>query len=164
MITFNYPFSRLATLAITVLSIAGCGGSAAPSFSGTWSGAFTKLDNTCPFPVAKDINPLFPMTVSVDDNDVYTVVAVTGETAIGGQGVGESISFLAKSSHFGNYGSIAPYTCASISSEIGFLSTGDNSATASLVVKFTDCTKPDSPTKKTSCGATYFGEATRTQQ
>lgn len=141
-----------------------CGGGDTPDFQGTWSGSFTKLTNSCPFSVAGDINPLFPMTVSVDVNDVFTVVAVTGEQAVGGQGQGESGSFLAKSARFGNYGSISPYSCESIESEVGYLSMGDDKADVTLTIKFTDCTSPSTGDRKTTCGATYFGDAVRVSQ
>ncbi len=140
--------------------LSGCG-SDSVSFDGTWSGSFTTLTNSCPFGVAQDINPLFPMTVSVDANDVFTVVAVTGEKATGGQGQGESGSFLAISNKFGNYGSIAPYTCESIVSEVGFLDAGDNKADVSLTIKFNNCKTPGSSDKLLTCGATYFADAVR---
>lgn len=139
----------------------GCGGGSAPNFEGTWDGSFTSLTNNCPFPVAPDINPLFPMTVSVDENDVFTVVAVDGSTATGGQGPGETISFLAQSPAFGEYGSIAPYTCASIISGVGYLTEGDNNARVTVTITFTDCVSPDSSQDEFTCGAIYYGDATR---
>ena len=144
---------------ILVSAIAGCGGDTT-SFPGNWSGSFTSLTNTCPFSVNEDINPIFPVNVSVDENDVFTVIAVTGEKAVGGQGSGESISFLAKSSKFGNYGSIAPYSCKEILSEFGLLTAGNNQAKATLTIKFNECSTPNS-TKVITCGATYFGDAVR---
>ncbi|MFN5062301.1 MAG: hypothetical protein ACK5GN_05590 [Pseudomonadota bacterium] len=154
-------------LALCVLSsfvCLGCGGEGAPSFGGVWEGSYDRLTNTCPFTVVEDINPLFPMTVSVDANDVFTVVAVNGERAVGGQGQGESISFLAKSDKFGNYGSIAPYACESIVSEVGFLSAGTDKADATLTIKFNNCASPGADSKKVTCGATYFGDAVRVSQ
>jgi hypothetical protein len=154
---------KLLLLSLLILP-SGCGGDAAPSFDGVWDGSYSTLTNSCPFTVAQDINPLFPMTVSVDGNDVFTVVAVNGDTAVGGQGQGESISFLAQSSEFGEYGSIAPYTCQSIVSEVGLLSIGEDKAKATLTIKFTDCSSSASDTSLTTCGATYFGDATRTSK
>jgi hypothetical protein len=101
------------------------------------------------------------MTVSVDENEVYTVVAVTGERAIGGQGQGESGGFLAKSPQFGNYGSTGAYTCDTIESEVGYLTMGDDKADVTVTIKFTDCSSPGTGDKKTTCGATYFGDAVR---
>lgn len=153
---------KLQLLALLVICpLFGCGGSSAPDFEGVWNGSFTTLLNHCPFPVASDINPLFPMTVSVDENDNYTVVAVDGSIATGGQGQGETISFLAKADHFGNYGSIAPYTCTSSRSEVGYLTEGDNKAKVTLTVYFTGCTTPSSSKKPLNCDAIYYGEATR---
>jgi hypothetical protein len=146
---------------LLLLSLAiGCGGEAAPSFSGTWDGSFTRLNNACPFSVNQDINPLFPMTISVSDSDVFTVVAVNGDSAVGGQGQGESISFLASSPKFGNYGNTGSYTCQEIVSEIGFLSIGTDKANATLTIKFNDCSS-SSDSKSVTCGATYFGDAVR---
>jgi hypothetical protein len=149
---------------LSICGLSACGGGDTPSFQGVWSGSFTTLSNSCPFSVAADINPLFPMTVSVDDNEVYTVVAVTGEQAVGGQGQGQSGGFLARSTKFGNYGSIAPYTCDTIESEVGYLTMGDDKADVTVTIKFTDCSSPDSGDKKTTCGATYFGDAVRVSQ
>lgn len=148
-------------IAIVSVLLTACGGDAAPNFAGEWSGSFTRSTNACPFSVNEDVNPLFPMSVSVDVNDVFTVRAVTGETATGGQGQGESISFLASSPKFGNYGSTGQYTCQKILSEIGFLSVGEDKAKVDLVIKFTDCATADAPTKITSCGVTYFGDGVR---
>jgi hypothetical protein len=147
-----------------ICGLASCGGGDTPTFQGVWSGSFSKLSNSCPFSVAGDINPLFPMTVTVDDNDVFTVVAVTGETAVGGQGQGESGSFLARSAKFGNYGSIAPYRCENIKSEVGYLSMGDDKADVTVTITFTNCTSPGAGDNQTTCGATYFGDAVRVSQ
>ena len=152
---------HLGFIAIVSALLTACGGDAAPNFAGEWSGSFTRLTNACPFSVNQDVNPLFPMSVSVEDNDVFTVRAVTGETAIGGQGQGESISFLASSPNFGNYGSITPYTCKTIVSEIGFLSIGEDKAKVDLTIKFNDCATAAAPTKITSCGVTYFADGVR---
>lgn len=141
-------------------AVAGCG-SDAPTFAGTWDGSFTSLQNDCPFSVAKDINPLFPQVVSIDDKHVFTVEAVDGSVATGGQGYGESISFLANSSKFGNYGSIAPYSCQSSSSAIGYLGIGDDQAKVTLTISFTNCTKAGSSAAAVSCAVIYFGEAER---
>jgi hypothetical protein len=103
------------------------------------------------------------MSVSID-NGVYTVVNVAGQVAIGGQGQGEDISFLAQAPVFGNYGSIAPYTCESVLAEVGFLTAGDTQAQVTMTYQFTNCTAPgteydsDNPV---SCGAVYFGDATK---
>ena len=141
-------------------AVAGCGGSSAPDFAGTWDGSFTSLQNDCPFSVAQDINPLFPQVVSIDQ-DVFTVEAVDGSIATGGQGYGETISFLANADTFGNYGSIAPYTCESSSSAIGYLAIGDNNADVTLTISFTNCTEAGSSAAAISCAVIYFGEAQR---
>jgi hypothetical protein len=104
------------------------------------------------------------MTVTVDVNDVFTIVAVTGDRAVGGQGQGESGSFLAKSPRFGNYGSINPYSCKTIESEVGYLSRGEDKADVTVTVKFTDCSSPGSGDRLITCGATYFGDAVRVSQ
>lgn len=148
-------------LAIT-LSVLGCGSSTDPDFSGTWDGSFTSLSNRCPFSVASDINPLFPMRVDIDQNQVFTVTAVDGSVAVGGQGAGESVSFLAQSQTFGRYGSSAPYTCASTISSIGFLDVGAPNASVTLTIAFKDCITPADPKKKKfSCAAIYYGDATK---
>ena len=156
----------LATLCFS-LALLGCGGGSSPDFAGVWNGSFnpSSLQNDCPFAARSDINPLFPMTVSIDNN-VFTVVNVAGEVAIGGQGQGEDISFLAQAPVFGNYGSIAPYTCESVVAEVGFLTAGDTQAQVTMTYQFTNCTAPgtdydsDNPV---SCGAVYFGDATKTR-
>lgn len=102
------------------------------------------------------------MTVSVDADNVYTVVAVDGSTAVGGQGTGETISFLAQSSAFGKYGSIAPYTCASAVTTVGFLDAGDDRARVTLTITFTKCVAAGSTSKAVTCGATYYGDAEKT--
>lgn len=152
---------KICSIIFFCAALVGCGGSAAPTFDGVWNGSFTSLQNDCPFSVAQNINPLFPMTVSVDENDVFTVVAVDGSTATGGQGPGETISFLAQSPKFGNYGSIAPYTCASILSGVGYLTQGDNQAKVTVTITFTDCNTPGSTSNAVTCGAIYYGDATR---
>jgi hypothetical protein len=147
------------------LALLGCGGGDSPDFAGVWNGSFntSSLQNDCPFALRQDINPLFPMSVSID-NGVYTVVNVAGQVAIGGQGQGEDISFLAQAPVFGNYGSIAPYTCESVLAEVGFLTAGDTQAQVTMTYQFTNCTAPgteydsDNPV---SCGAVYFGDATK---
>ena len=154
----------LSTLGLS-LALLGCGGGDSPDFAGVWNGSFNtaSLQNDCPFGLRSDINPLFPMTVSVD-NGVYTVVNVAGQVATGGQGQGEDISFLAQAPVFGNYGSIAPYTCESVLAEVGFLTAGDTQAQVTMTYQFTNCTAPgteydsDNPV---SCGAVYFGDATK---
>ena len=146
------------------LSLLGCGGGDSPDFAGVWTGSYTSLENDCPFDVRADINPVFPMTVSIDSNGVFTVVAVDGSVATGGQGEGEDISFLAQAPVFGNYGSIAPYSCENVLAEVGYLSVGEDKARVTLTYQFTDCTAPgtdndsDNPV---SCGAVYFGDATK---
>jgi hypothetical protein len=152
---------KICTVILFFAALVGCGGSAAPTFDGVWNGSFTSLQNDCPFSVAEDVNPLFPMTVSVDENDVFTVVAVDGSTATGGQGPGETISFLAQAPKFGSYGSIAPYTCSSIQSGVGYLTQGDNQAKVTLTITFTDCNTPGSTSSAVTCGAIYYGDATR---
>jgi hypothetical protein len=152
---------KLSAFLLLSLSLVSCGGSAAPSFEGVWNGSFTRVQNNCPFTVASDINPLFPMTVSVDENDTFTVVAVDGSVAVGGQGKGETISFLAKSPSFGKYGTTGGYTCTSVQSEVGYLTEGDNTAKVTVTHTFTSCTTPNSNKKAFTCGAIYYGEATR---
>jgi hypothetical protein len=143
-------------------SLIACGGGSDPDFSGTWNGSYTSLVNKCPFSVASDINPLFPMTVSIDGSNVFTVTAFDGSVAVGGQGQGEVISFLATASKFGNYGSISPYTCTSSLSTVGYLDAGDNKANVTLTVQFTGCVKPgDAQKKQFNCGAIYYGDATK---
>lgn len=142
--------------------VLGCGGGSQPDFAGTWSGSYTSLTNNCPFSVASDINPLFPMNVSIDADNVYTVTAVDGSVAVGGQGQGEVISFLASASVFGNYGSIAPYTCGSSLSTVGYLDAGSDKADVTLTVHFSNCVAPGDPPDKTfECGVIYYGEATK---
>lgn len=151
-----------AIVGLTTAALSSCGGESAPSFTGTWSGSFTTLSNGCPFTVAQDINPLFPMTVSVDDADTFTVVAVNGDTAVGTQGDGETVSFLASSAQFGRYGAITPYSCKKVVSELGYLSVGADKARVILTIQFTECTTTaDTQKRATSCAATYFGDATR---
>ena len=149
---------------VLCLSLLGCGGGEDPDFSGTWNGSYTSLTNDCPFSVtsASGINPLFPMTVTIDANNVFTVTAVDGSVAVGGQGQGESISFLANSVSFGNYGSIAPYTCESILSTVGYLDEGQDKAKVTLTIQFTNCaTSSDPDADQTTCAAIYYGNATK---
>ena len=152
---------------ISILSLAfallGCGGGDSPDFAGVWNGSFTSLQNDCVFALRSDINPLFPMTVSVD-NEVFTVVNVAGEVATGGQGQGEDISFLAQAPVFGDYGSIAPYTCEKVVAGIGFLSVGATQAQVTMTYQFSKCTAPGTKydsKNPLSCGAVYFGDATK---
>ena len=124
----GYIMKQKLILITLVCSLFGCGSQDTVSFDGVWEGSYTSNQNNCPFSVRSDINPLFPMTVSTDVNDVFTVVAVDGSTAIGGQGSGEVISFIASAPTFGSYGSIAPYSCASTLSTVGFLDAGADKA------------------------------------
>jgi hypothetical protein len=145
-------------------SLLGCGGGDSPDFAGVWNGSYTSLQNDCPFNVRSDVNPLFPMTVSIDQNSVFTVVAVDGSVATGGQGQGEDISFLAQAPVFGNYGSISPFTCESVVAEVGYLSVGENKARVTMTYTFTNCTAPGTDyddDNAVSCGAVYFGDATK---
>jgi hypothetical protein len=148
-------------LFILACSFFGCGGENTASFDGVWNGSYTSNQNNCPFSVKADINPLFPMTVTTDVNDVFTVVAVDGSIATGGQGAGEIISFIASAPTFGNYGSIAPYSCASTLSTVGFLDAGTDKARVTLLVQFTDCYTPGSSEDPISCSVTYYGDATK---
>ena len=151
-------------LALTLgVALASCGGGSSPSFAGVWSGSYSTTDvqNDCPFSVRTDINPLFPMTVSVDANDVFTVVAVDGSVAVGGQGQGEDISFLAEAPVFGNYGSIAPYTCETVISGVGYLTIGSDQAKVTLTIGFTNCTTPTTTDNPVSCSVLYRGDAQR---
>ncbi len=155
----RHPFLLLTLL----VALFGCGDSAVTSFEGDWNGSFTSLQNDCPFSVASDINPLFPMNVSIDASDVYTVVAINGSIATGGQGQGEKISFLAQSDDFGNYGSIAPYSCQSTQSDVGYLSNGTNNAQVTVTIYFNSCSTPETVDSPISCGVIYFGDAVRVQ-
>lgn len=140
------------------LGVAGCGGDA-PTFAGVWDGSFTTLDNGCPFSVISDINPLFPMTVTVDENDVFKVVTVDGNVATGGQGDGETISFLATFQKFDRYGSISPYTCDSTETQVGYLTQGSSKAEVTITSYFNNCNTPDSTSEAISCAAIYYGMA-----
>ena len=144
-----------------VCSLFGCGSEDTVSFDGVWEGSYTSNQNNCPFSVKSDINPLFPMTVSTDVNDVFTVVAVDGSTATGGQGSGEVISFIASAPTFGNYGSIVPYSCASTLSTVGYLDAGTDKARVTLLIQFTDCNTPGSSEDPISCSVIYYGDATK---
>ncbi len=152
---------RLA-LGLLIAVVAGCG-SDAPTFAGTWDGSFTTLQNDCPFSTAapQDINPLFPQVVTIDSSDVFTVVAIDGSVATGGQGPGETISFLANAATFGDYGSTAPYTCESSSAAIGYLGIGDDQAKVTLTYSFNNCTEPGSTATAISCGVFYSADAER---
>lgn len=138
----------------------GCGDSSS-DFAGTWNGSFTSFKNACPFSVDSDINPLFPMNISIDTHDVFTVVAVDGSTATGGQGPGETISFLAQAPVFGNWGSIAPYSCSSTLSQVGYLENGSDKAQVTLTINFNSCNTPGSTDSAVTCAVTYYGDATR---
>lgn len=142
------------------LVLIGCG-SDAITFVGEWSGSFTRFKNGCPFTEVRDINPLFPMSISVDESDTFTVEAVNGEKATGKQGRGESISFIARGPSFGSYGATAPYTCASVISEVGYLSVGDDQALVTVTHYFNECTNPSSPKSQVTCATTYYGDAQR---
>ena len=143
------------------LNLVSCGNDV-ESFAGVWDGSYTTVNNDCPFSVASDINPLFPMTITIDPENVFTVVAVDGSTAVGGQGPGEDISFVAQADQFGNYGSIAPYSCTSTSSLVGYLAIGSDQADVTLTVNFNECSTPGSTDAPVTCAAVYYGKATRT--
>lgn len=160
---YNVRMKRGLVFTLMILTLLGCGGGSS-SFSGTWTGSFTSLQNDCPFTVNSDVNPLFPMVVSVDANDVYTVVAVDGSVATGGQGEGENISFLANAPVFGNYGSTSPYTCTSSESEVGYLAIGDTRADVTLTIYFNSCTTPDTVDDPISCAVIYFGDADKVSE
>ena len=155
--------SALLSSALFFLGLfSGCGGAEPASFEGTWSGAFTSLSNQCPFSVTQDINPLFPMQVSISGDNLFTVNAVDGSTAVGGQGDGETISFTASAPTFGNFSSTstAGFNCTSSTALVGFLTTGDSSANVSLTYSFVGCTDA-SGSRQQDCAVTYFAEATR---
>lgn len=152
--------TKYAFLLLPALSLLGCG-SDAITFAGEWSGSFTRLKNGCPFTVVQDINPLFPMSISVDDSDTFNVVAVNGDTAAGQQGRGESISFVARGDKFGSHGPTDPYTCASIVAEVGYLAIGNDQAEVTVTHYFTDCATPSSSNSLVSCAVTYYGNAQR---
>lgn len=137
-----------------------CGGTAA-DFAGVWQGSFVRLTNSCQFPVAADINPLFPLTVTIDENEVYTVQAVDGSRAVGGQGSGETSSFLASAPVFGDYGPIAPYNCESVLSSVGFLDRGTDKATVTLKISFSKCRPAGSTSSPRNCAAIYSSESER---
>lgn len=139
--------------------VSGCGADSV-SFEGTWNGSFTTLNNQCSFSVSQDINPLFPMQVSISGDQVYTVTAVDGSTAIGGQGDGETVSFTASAPTFGKFHSTNTFRCSSTSAIVGFLTTGDSSANVSLTYSFVDCTDV-SGARQQDCAATYFAEAVK---
>ncbi len=149
-------------LGLLIAAVVGCG-SDAPTFAGTWDGSFTTIQNDCPFSTAapQEINPLFPQVVTIDSSDVFTVVAIDGSVATGGQGDGETISFLANAATFGDYGSTAPYSCESSSAAVGYLGIGDDKAEVTLTYTFTNCTEAGSTNAAISCGVIYFADAER---
>ena len=153
---------KLSFVLLLVGAVLGCC-DISSDFAWTWNGSFTSLKNACPFSVNSDINPLFPMNISIDSNDVFTVVAVDGSTATGGQGAGETISFLAQAPVFGNWGSIAPYSCSSTLSQVGYLANGSDKAQVTLTINFNSCNTPGSSASAVTCVATYYGDATRAQ-
>lgn len=157
----GYIMKQKLILITLFCSLFGCGSEDTVSFDGVWEGSYTSNQNNCPFSVRSDINPLFPMTVSTGVNDVFTVVAVDGSTAIGGQGSGEAISFIASAPTFGSYGSIAPYSCTSTLSTVGFLDAGADKARVTLLIQFTDCNTPGSSEGPFTCSVTYYGDATK---
>jgi hypothetical protein len=143
---------------VLILSLLACGGDQT-SFSGTWAGALTSLENNCPFPVAANVNSLFPMVVAIDSDDTFVVTGADGSTAVGGQGEGESISFTAEAAVFGDFGSILPFVCPS-TAIVGFLSNGDSEAKITVTYSFTDCVTPDS-SETTDCFARYYVDGTK---
>jgi hypothetical protein len=151
----------IAILAVT-WTFTGCGGTET-YFGGTWSGSFAPLTNNCPFQLKSDINPLFPITVSIDENDNYTVIAIDGSIANGGQGSGETNSFLAKASRFGDYGTSSPFDCESSTASVGFIEKGANNATVTLQYKFTNCRSAGTSKATKVCSTVYSAEATRIQ-
>jgi len=142
------------------LGLLSCSGGSSPSFSGVWGGTLATLDNSCPFPLADNLNALFPMVVSEPTGGTFNVVAADGSVARGTQGEGEDISFTAYAPVFGDYGSIAPYTCGS-SSRLSFLSLGDDQVDVAVVLSFSNCSRPSEPTRVFNCFATYSGEGDR---
>lgn len=147
---------------IFVIALVGCGGSSneKPDFAGVWTGSYstTSIQNGCPFTVNNDINAVFPMTVSIDANNVFTVVGGEGSVAVGGQGEGEVISFIASAPTFGNFGTTAPYTCATALATVGYLDAGTDKARVTMTYEFTDCAQAGSD-DLISCGVIYYGEA-----
>jgi hypothetical protein len=151
-------FMKMLLLFVLSLSLIACGGDQS-SFSGTWAGLFTSLDNNCPFPLADNVNSLFPMVVAIDSDDTFVVNGADGSTAVGGQGEGENISFTAEAAVFGDYGSVLPYVCTSTAS-VGFLTNGDSEAKITVTYSFSDCVTPDS-SETIDCFARYYGEGTK---
>jgi len=97
-------------------------------------------------------------TVSIDANNVFTVVGGEGSVAVGGQGEGEVISFIASAPTFGNFGTTAPYTCATALATVGYLDAGTDKARVTMTYEFTDCAQAGSD-DLISCGVIYYGEA-----
>jgi hypothetical protein len=152
----HFSFALLA-----FLTLSACGDSEPFDFTGTWDGSFNELDNTCPFAVNQSLGTLFPMNVSKDANQVFTVTASNGDSATGSQGEGESISFSAKGAQFGNVGSTAPYTCTVSPYLVSYLEQGENLARTTVLVTFRDCTEPGNSRTLASCSALYSGTATK---
>jgi hypothetical protein len=136
-----------------------CGSSDETSFSGTWNGSFTELNSECPFTLNQNLGVLFPMTISDDGQNNFTVRAANGDIATGGQGIGEVISFTARANNFGNFGSTAPYNCTTEPEPyiVSYLGLDDTTADVAVSISFTNCTVDGGST--ISCSAYYSGTA-----
>lgn len=134
-------------------AMTGCG-SEEVSFDGVWSGTSVDFRNECPFPVAENLDSLFPLTVSEDESGTFTVTASDGSVAVGRQGERELISFRATAPTFGDFGSIAPYQCTPLSS-VGFLTAGGSEAKISVSILFDNCTLPGSTDDVDECSVIY---------
>jgi hypothetical protein len=158
MISFNTRLFSCLLLAGVALS--SCS-SSPQEFSGVWDGRLADLDNNCPFIAVPNLNELFPMTVSEDELGVIHVQAATGERAVGGQGDGETISFVATSPAFGDYDPARSYPCGPSISQVGFITQGDDEAHVSVVISFNSCAAGDGSGTLISCYLSYRGEATK---
>ncbi len=151
---------RYLLIFVTICALTSCGGTET-YFGGTWTGSFTPLTNNCPFQLKTEINPLFPLTVSIDENDIYTVEAFDGSVATGGQGSGETNSFLTQAPRFGDYGSLGSFTCEKSTASVGFIEKGSDKATVTLQYKFTNCKSAGSDRTTRVCSTVYSAEATK---
>ena len=148
-------------LLLLSLGLTSCGGgSSTPSFPGVWTGSFDSRSTDCPFAAVSNPNNLFPMTINEEAAGALSVRAADGSLALGGQGPGEVISFSAQAASFGDFGSTRPYVCNSTAS-VGYVGSGDNEATVSVVYLFDTCTLPGSSDDTFDCFVTYLGQATK---
>jgi len=120
-----------------------------------WAGTFDSLDNNCPFLLAANVDPVFPLVVKQSSDGVFTILGADGSTTAGGQGDGEEISFSANANSFGDVGSTFPYECTT-TARITFLSIGSSESEIAIVYSFEDCVTPLDPTDSRDCFATYY--------